>query len=88
MTPIIVKSKVDNDGTLRVHLPIGENEAGKEVQVTVESVVAVAKRPAMSAIDILNSGLVGIWADRKDIDDNHKFAHRLREQAQTRRNGA
>jgi hypothetical protein len=34
---------------------------------------------------LLNSGLVGMWAGRADIADNHEFARRLREQAQTRR---
>jgi hypothetical protein len=41
-------------------------------------------RKIMTARDLLNSGLVGMWKDRTDIDDNHEFARRLREQAQTR----
>ncbi|HNX77201.1 MAG TPA: hypothetical protein PLM07_11005 [Candidatus Rifleibacterium sp.] len=31
--------------------------------------------------ELLNSGLVGIWKDRKDIKDNLKFARELREKA-------
>jgi len=34
--------------------------------------------------DLLNSGLVGMWAKRKDIGDNVAFARKLRAQAQSR----
>ena len=39
----------------------------------------------MTGKDLLNSGVVGIWANRKDIKDSTEFARKLREQAQTRR---
>jgi hypothetical protein len=39
MTRIVVKSKVDNAGMLHLNLPVGMAEAGKDVQVTVESAV-------------------------------------------------
>ncbi|MBK8615579.1 MAG: hypothetical protein IPN96_00405 [Anaerolineales bacterium] len=39
----------------------------------------------MTGKDLLNSGLVGIWANRKDIKDSTEYARKLREQAQTRR---
>lgn len=42
------------------------------------------KRP-MNATDLLNSGLIGLWADRADFGDSQEFARRLRQQAQTRR---
>ena len=42
-----------------------------------------AKRP-LTAADLLESGLVGFWADRQDIGDSQEFARRLREQPQTR----
>ena len=34
--------------------------------------------------ELLNSGLVGIWAKRKDIGDSVTFARELRAQAQSR----
>ena len=34
--------------------------------------------------ELLNSGLVGIWAKRKDIGDSVTFARKLRAQAQSR----
>ncbi len=39
----------------------------------------------MTGKDLLNSGLVGMWAKRKDIQDSAVYARKLREQAQTRR---
>ena len=39
---------------------------------------------ALSAAELLQSGLVGMWANRTDLGDRHEFARRLREQAQTR----
>ena len=39
----------------------------------------------MTGKDLLKSGLVGMWADRTDIDDSATYARKLRAQAQTRR---
>jgi hypothetical protein len=39
----------------------------------------------ISGSDLLNSGLVGIWAKRTDIADSVNYARKLRAQAQTRR---
>lgn len=39
----------------------------------------------MTVEELLNSGLVGIWKDRKDIKDNVKFARELREKAWARK---
>ncbi len=38
----------------------------------------------MTGRDLLKSGVVGMWAGRKDIGDNVEFARKLRAQAQTR----
>lgn len=37
--------------------------------------------------DLLRSGLVGMWADRKDIEDSLTYARKLRAQAQTMTSG-
>lgn len=39
----------------------------------------------MTGKDLLKSGLVGMWAKRKDLGDSVTFARKLRSQAQTRR---
>jgi hypothetical protein len=84
MNRIVVRTKVNSDGVIYLNLPVGTQEAGSDVLVKVEPVVADAKS-ALSASDLVRSGLVGMWASRTDIDDNHAFARRLRERAQTRR---
>jgi hypothetical protein len=38
----------------------------------------------LTASDLLDSGLVGMWAGRSDIGDSQEFARRLRERSQTR----
>lgn len=42
----------------------------------------------MTARDLLQSELVGLWADRDDIGDNLAFARRLRQQAEHRQRSA
>jgi hypothetical protein len=83
MNRIVVKTKVSSDGSVHLDLPMGTHEAGAEVLVKVEP-VDLAKRTLLAS-DLVHSGLVGMWAERTDIDDNHAFARRLREQAQSRR---
>ncbi len=39
----------------------------------------------MTARDLLESGLVGLWKDRKDIGDSLQFARKLRYEAEHRR---
>lgn len=38
----------------------------------------------MTGKDLLNSGVVGMWAKRKDIGDSLAYARRLRDHAQSR----
>jgi len=65
-----------------------------EVLTFLQSLQPGAPRPGpqtkatLTAADLLQSGLVGMWADRTDIGDAREFARRLREHAQTRRRGA
>ena len=42
----------------------------------------------LTARDLLQSELVGLWADRKDIGDSLSFARQLRQQAEHRRRNA
>ena len=42
----------------------------------------------MTAADLLKSGLVGIWAERKEIGDSLEFARALRKKAEIRSNKA
>jgi hypothetical protein len=42
------------------------------------------RRKLMTAKDLLNSGLVGMWAKRRDMSNRRQFASKLRAQSQTR----
>ncbi len=44
MTRMVVNSKVGPDGILRVTVPLGADEANREVQVTIEATAAAAQR--------------------------------------------
>ncbi|MDO9130781.1 MAG: hypothetical protein Q7U34_13050 [Anaerolineales bacterium] len=57
--------------------------ATAEVIVLVES-EAQDDAQRMTAADLLKSGMVGMWADRKDIGDSLEFARSLRGQAEKR----
>jgi len=45
---------------------------------------AAPHRRAMTARDLLNSGLVGLWETREDLGESASFARRLRENAHRR----
>lgn len=81
MNRMVVKSTVGTDGVLHLDLRVGVESANQEVQVIVEPI----RQRTMTAADLLESGLVGLWADRTDLGDSHDFARRLREEAQTRK---
>jgi hypothetical protein len=49
----------------------------------IERVRKTTKR--LTAVDLLDSGLVGLWSKRQDIGDTVSFARKLRTQAQTRK---
>ena len=45
---------------------------------------AQAHTQPLTAAALLHSELVGVWADRSDIDDSVSFARQLRQQAEHR----
>jgi hypothetical protein len=45
---------------------------------------AIFRRSHLTARQLLHSGLIGLWEDRKDIEDSAAYARQLREQAQRR----
>jgi len=57
-----------------------------EVIVLVEEEGQQTVKKPMTGADLLKSGLVGMWADRKDIGDSLEFARSLRAQAERRSN--
>jgi hypothetical protein len=53
----------------------------------LKTATARVRPPAqeLTARDLLQSGLVGLWADRDDIDDSLSFARQIRQEAEHRR---
>lgn len=79
METIHVHTVVEKDGELALSgLPL---KAGQPVEVTVK---VEAKTSVLTAKELAESEIVGLWADRKDIQDSAAFAEKLREQAQRR----
>ena len=81
MEAIRVQQTVRENGELTiVNLPV---QKGQQVEILL-LFTPLAKRPRLTAKQLLNSGLVGLWKDRTDITDNLAYARQLREQAQKR----
>ena len=81
MQAIRVQQTVEKSGELVLtNLPL---EAGQDVEVLLLLPNDAAKR-RMTAHDLLNSELIGLWKERSDIVDGATYARQLRNQAQTR----
>ena len=84
MEAIRVQQTVQKNGELLItNLPVVK---GQEVEVLVlfSPSSRKSKRPRLTARQLLNSGLIGLWKDRVDITDSADYARQLREQAQRR----
>ncbi len=82
MEVLKVRTVVEKDGEIRLTgLPYGR---GDHVDVTLQPEPEERQRPWPTARDLLESGLVGMWKDRQDIEDSSAYARRLREKAQRR----
>jgi hypothetical protein len=69
------------------HVPTGRwGEALRAIE-NLQS-VAGSTLPSASAVrtgcDLRDSALIGIWADRNDVANNHQFARELRRRAEQR----
>ena len=83
MKAIRIEKTLKKDGELVLSgLPFRK---GEKVEVIVWAKSSEKpERRGITAADLLNSGLVGLWADRDDIGDSSQFARKLREKAQRR----
>lgn len=57
---------------------------GDQVEIILLKGQAETRPQGMTVRELLDSPLVGMWADRDDIGDSSEFARRLREQAERR----
>jgi hypothetical protein len=70
--------KITEDGTLQITLPPGMPAGEVEVEIHLPE---YEYKPIG---DLLDTPLIGMWADREDIKDNIEFADELRRRASRR----
>lgn len=81
MEAIRVQQTIRKSGELTIrNLPV---QKGQQVEVLLLFTPS-AKRPRLTARQLLSSDLIGLWKDRTDITDSVAYARQLREQAQRR----
>ncbi len=82
MEAIRKRATVREDGKVTVRgLPYRK---GDRVEVIVLKTETAGKATGMTARELLDSGIAGLWADRDDITDSSEFARTLREKAERR----
>ena len=83
MEVLRVEQVLGRDGELNVRgLPY---KKGQRVEIIVLPQPIKRTRPRLTVGQFRQSGLIGVWKDRHDIQDSSAYARKLREQAQTRR---
>ncbi len=83
MNAIRLHTVLEHDGELRLTgLPYRK---GQQIELILFGDEDVEPQTSLLTADkLLNSGIVGLWKDRTDIDDSSVYARQLREQAQRR----
>ncbi len=79
MAALRISTRVEKDGEINLSgLPV---KVGQQVEITLEVEDEI---PTLTAAQLAESELVGVWANRADIQDSVTYARQLREQAQRR----
>lgn len=74
---------ITKDGELRLTgLPYRRGEVVEVIILPRE--MTTETRPRLTVRQLRQSGVIGLWRDRIDIEDSSAYARRLREQAQHR----
>ena len=83
MEAIRVQQVVAKDGEVLVRgIPY---KKGQVVEIILwPQPVQTTPRPRLTVGQLRQSGLIGLWKDRDDVQDSAAFARRLRDQAQKR----
>ena len=84
MQAIRLQQTVQKNGELLIaNLPLVKGQK-VEVLLLFTPSSSKPKRLRLTARQLLDSGLIGLWQDRSDITDSAIYARQLREQAQRR----
>jgi hypothetical protein len=82
MSAIHLHQIVERDGEITIKVPCTKGQFVEMILLLQSS--ETSKRPPLTARRLRQSGLIGLWRDRKDIEDSSDYAHQLRQQAQVR----
>ena len=84
MEAIRLHQVVEREGEIAITgLPCKKGQHVELILLLIESSVT-SQPPRMTAQQLRNSELIGLWKDREDIADSAIYARQLREQAQKR----
>jgi len=84
MEAIRLQKAVEKDGEIVLTgLPYKKGQFVEMILLSDAS--TTPNRPRLTARQLLQSDLVGLWENRSDIEDSLAYARQLREQAQFRR---
>ncbi len=83
-TTVAIRQRVvvQKGGVIQVQSPELKPGTSAEVIILMETTQTVEQK--MTAGDLLDSGLIGLWASRSDLGDSLTFAQRLRRRAENR----
>ncbi|MFM6012033.1 MAG: hypothetical protein ACKO99_15525 [Dolichospermum sp.] len=82
MQAIRLQKTIEKNGEISFqNLPV---VAGQEVEVIVLLSPITAKKKVLTARELLDSNLIGLWEEREDITDSLTYSRQLREQSQRR----
>ncbi|MFP4395380.1 MAG: hypothetical protein ACLFTI_08965 [Anaerolineales bacterium] len=83
MEAIRVREVIAEDGKVTItNLPYKKGETVEVILLSQPT--GTVSKPRLTAQKLRQSGLIGMWKDRQDIQDGSAYARQLREQAQKR----
>ena len=85
MQAIRLKRTIQKSGELHLtNLSVVEGQHVELLLLFTSTTKTTKRKKRLTARQLLNSNLMGMWQDRADITDSVEYAHQLREQAQRR----
>jgi hypothetical protein len=73
MTRIVLQSRIDPDGTLHLDVPLGREQAGREVQVVIEP---VPQRMTQAEYATWVQSMAGAWQGDFERPPQGEYEHR------------
>jgi hypothetical protein len=84
MQAIRLKRIIKKSGELHLNNLLVEEGQQVELLLLFTPKTKTKSKKQLTARQLLNSGLIGMWKNRTDITDSLEYAHQLREQAERR----